>query len=199
MEELQNQHLKEKQAAGPRQRRGSSRPRGVVVFLLMENADKVLHKDLVLSLRCLARFFWHYPVVIFHTNSTTALELNWMRSVIPGQLQVDFEEVSLDFPASLLESPGGPWTYRHTTVFLLERPCHELGSHPARPDAFLRPPSCMLDGHHQPRPCSGLHFAAVGWVSYAFVLRGGACNAAAAAVALLGDRNVGRPTGTLER
>ncbi|CAE7597759.1 SEC63, partial [Symbiodinium natans] len=90
----------------------------------MENADKVLHKDLVLSLRCLARFFWHYPVVIFHTNSTTALELNWMRSVIPGQLQVDFEEVSLDFPASLLESPGGP-------------------------DAFLRPPSCMLDGHHQ--------------------------------------------------
>ena len=46
----------------------------------MENADKVLHKDLALSLRCLARFFWRYPVVIFHTNSTTASEMDWMRS-----------------------------------------------------------------------------------------------------------------------
>ena len=28
-----------------------------------ENADRSLHLDLALSLRCLARFFWHYPVV----------------------------------------------------------------------------------------------------------------------------------------
>jgi hypothetical protein len=28
-----------------------------------ENADRSLHLDLALSLRCLAKFFWHYPVV----------------------------------------------------------------------------------------------------------------------------------------
>ncbi|CAE7222527.1 unnamed protein product [Symbiodinium microadriaticum] len=93
VEEMQNQVLHEKLATSTRQRSGSVRPRGVLVFLLMENADKVLHKDLALSLRCLARFFWRYPVVIFHTNSTTASELDWMRSVIPGHLHVDFEEV----------------------------------------------------------------------------------------------------------
>ncbi|CAE7882072.1 unnamed protein product [Symbiodinium sp. KB8] len=92
VEEMQNQVLHEKLATSTRQRSGSVRPRGVLVFLLMENADKVLHKDLALSLRCLARFFWRYPVVIFHTNSTTASELDWMRSVIPGHLHVDFEE-----------------------------------------------------------------------------------------------------------
>ena len=108
MEELQNRRLREKQMSSTRQSRGLGRPRGVVVYLLMENADKVLHKDLVLSLRCLARFFAHYPVVIFHTNSTTAAELDWMRSAIPSHLQVDFEEVFLGFPASLADFPGGP-------------------------------------------------------------------------------------------
>lgn len=36
--------------------------RAVMVYLLMENADRGLHRDLALSLRCLARFFWHYPI-----------------------------------------------------------------------------------------------------------------------------------------
>ena len=109
VEELQNRHLLQKQRAGTRQSRGmSSRPRGVVVYLLMENADKVLHKDLVLSLRCLARFFSRYPVVIFHTNSTTSSELSWMRSAVPAHLQVDFEQVSLGFPSSVADHPGGP-------------------------------------------------------------------------------------------
>ena len=33
-------------------------------------------------------------------------------SVIPGHLHVDFEEVSLGFPASLAGFPGGPWARR---------------------------------------------------------------------------------------
>ncbi|CAK9107386.1 Uncharacterized protein SCF082_LOCUS49984 [Durusdinium trenchii] len=58
-----------------------------------ENADRSLHKDLGLSLRCLARFFWHYPVVIFHTNGSTQAELAWLKSLAPPHMKVSFEEV----------------------------------------------------------------------------------------------------------
>ncbi|CAK9014476.1 unnamed protein product [Durusdinium trenchii] len=97
--------------------------RAVMVYLLMENADRSLHKDLGLSLRCLARFFWHYPVVIFHTNGSTQAELAWLKSLAPPHMKVSFEEVALGFPAEILNFPGGP-------------------------DAFLQPPLCMLDGKH---------------------------------------------------
>eukprot|EP00913_Durusdinium_trenchii_P004677 g4342.t1 len=107
--------------------------RAVMVYLLMENADRSLHKDLGLSLRCLARFFWHYPVVIFHTNGSTQAELAWLKSLAPPHMKVSFEEVALGFPAEILNFPGGP-------------------------DAFLQPPLCMLDGKHwwtSHRTCSG--------------------------------------------
>ncbi|CAJ1359637.1 unnamed protein product [Effrenium voratum] len=100
----------------------SHRPRGVMVYLLMENADRTLHKDLALSLRCLARFFWKYPVVIFHTNSSLSSELAWLQAAAPS-VSLSFEEVRLDFPEELWRYPGGP-------------------------DAYLKPPLCMLDGRH---------------------------------------------------
>lgn len=97
--------------------------RGVVTFLLMENADRAIHRDLLLSLRCLGRFFPKYPVVVFHTNASTAAELAWLREAAPRNVELLFEEVELGFPPSLAQAPGGP-------------------------DAFLAAPRCSMDGRH---------------------------------------------------
>eukprot|EP00435_Cladocopium_sp_Y103_P055045 s1293_g18.t1 len=61
-----------------------------------ENADRSLHLDLALSLRCLAKFFWHYPVVIFHTNSSSPAELRWLSSVVPERLLLGWLKIRLD-------------------------------------------------------------------------------------------------------
>jgi len=101
----------------------SSSPTGVVAFLLMENADRTVHLDLLLSLRCLGSFFAQYPVVIFHTNASSAAELARLRAAAPAVVRLLFEEVQLDFPESVAAAQGGP-------------------------DAFLAPPRCTMDGKH---------------------------------------------------
>lgn len=103
--------------------RESSPPAGVVVYLLMENAQRTVHRDLLLSLKCLGRFFAKYPVVIFHTNASTPIEMQRIREAAAPELSLVFEEVQLGFPDSLLQMPGGP-------------------------DAFFAPPRCLLDGRH---------------------------------------------------
>jgi len=96
-------------------------PSGVVTYLLMENSARSLHKDLLLSLHCLGTFFGRYPVVVFHTNASTAEELDLLKSASPEGLRLEFEEVHLDFPADVLDFPGGV-------------------------DGFLAAPQCVMDG-----------------------------------------------------
>jgi len=102
---------------------GAGDPRGLVAYLLMENADRTVHRDLLLSLHCLGQFFGRYPVAVFYTNETTPTELVRLREASPSGLRLFFEEVHIDFPASMADVPGGP-------------------------DAFLAPPRCMIDGQH---------------------------------------------------
>ncbi|CAK0836647.1 unnamed protein product, partial [Prorocentrum cordatum] len=98
-------------------------PRAVVTFLMMENAARTMHQDLLLSLHCLQAFFGGYPVVVFHTNGSTEAELGRLRSSAPEGLRLTLERVDLGFPAEVAGAPGGP-------------------------DAFLGPPACMMDGQH---------------------------------------------------
>jgi len=99
------------------------RPRGMVTYLLMENAQRTIHKDLMLSLHSLQTFFPGYPVTIFHTNGSTASELAFLRSSAPQGLHLLFEQVALGFPSSVREYPGGP-------------------------EAYMAPPHCTMDGQH---------------------------------------------------
>ncbi|CAL1173466.1 unnamed protein product [Cladocopium goreaui] len=126
LEAKNQQRVYEQEFEALKERRNSleqHRPRAVLVYLLMENADRSLHLDLALSLRCLAKFFWHYPVVIFHSNSSSPAELRWLSSAVPEHLKISFEEVSVGFPSEMMDYPGGP-------------------------DAFLKPPLCMLDDQY---------------------------------------------------
>lgn len=113
------------QARGHREDARSVRaaPRGVVTYLLMENSQRTLHRDLLLSLWCLGEFFGGYPVVVFHTNASTPEELALLRRGSPPDLALLFEEVELGFPPSIAGHPGGP-------------------------DAFLAAPYCTMDGQH---------------------------------------------------
>ncbi|CAE8615373.1 unnamed protein product [Polarella glacialis] len=115
--------LKAAEALESHAKEAAQLPRGLVAYLLMENADRTQHRDLLLSLRCLGRHFSGYPVAIFHTNGTTLAELAWMRSASPPGLQLIFEEVSLGFPASMTDVRGGP-------------------------DGYLAPPYCTMDDQH---------------------------------------------------
>jgi len=98
-------------------------PRGIVAYLLVENQGRTIHRDLLLSLHCLRRFFGRYPAVIFYTKESTADELQRLRSEAPKGLELLFEEVTLEFPPELLDTPGGP-------------------------NAYLSSPKCMLEDHH---------------------------------------------------
>eukprot|EP00928_Gymnodinium_smaydae_P048033 TRINITY_DN32083_c0_g1_i1.p1 TRINITY_DN32083_c0_g1~~TRINITY_DN32083_c0_g1_i1.p1 ORF type:complete len:481 (+),score=93.72 TRINITY_DN32083_c0_g1_i1:40-1443(+) len=97
--------------------------RGVVTYLLMENAERTQHRDLLLSLHCLGHFFSTYPVIIFHTDASTDIELQRLRREAPASVSLSLELVSLDFPPSVADAPGGP-------------------------NAFLGPPRCRMDGRH---------------------------------------------------
>lgn len=98
-------------------------PTGMITYLLMENSERTIHKDLMLSLHCLHRFFGGYPVTVFHTNASTVAELDFIRSSAPGGLQLALEEVELRYPSSISEFPGGP-------------------------EAYMAPPHCTMDGQH---------------------------------------------------
>eukprot|EP00927_Polykrikos_kofoidii_P067584 TRINITY_DN63030_c0_g1_i1.p1 TRINITY_DN63030_c0_g1~~TRINITY_DN63030_c0_g1_i1.p1 ORF type:complete len:565 (+),score=77.48 TRINITY_DN63030_c0_g1_i1:180-1874(+) len=102
---------------------GGGEPRGLIAYLLMENAGRTVFRDLLLSLHSLGRFFGHYPVAVFHTNASTRDELRALSTRAPGGLRLFFEEVSMGFPPELSNAPGGP-------------------------DGFLAPPRCMMDGRH---------------------------------------------------
>merc|ERR1719424_2411461 len=67
-------------------------PRGIVTYLLMENAERTLHLDMLLSLHCLGKFFGDYPVAIFHTNASTPAELDKLRRDGPKGMRLIFEE-----------------------------------------------------------------------------------------------------------
>lgn len=103
---------------------GNSRePRGLVAYLLMENKDRTVHRDLLLSLHCLGRYFGRYPVAVFHTDASTPAELHQLRTQAPPGLRLFFEQVRMEFPPELQDSPGGP-------------------------DGYLAPPRCTMDGRH---------------------------------------------------
>lgn len=110
------------EAKGPN--RATRRATGLITYLLMENAERTIHLDLLLSLHCLGRFFGNHSVTIFYTNGSTATELALLRSSAPKGLRLGFEQVHLDFPPAVAGSPGGP-------------------------DAFLAPPHCTMDGQHR--------------------------------------------------
>lgn len=87
------------------------RPRGVIVFILVE-LDGIstpvleeLRHDLALALQCWSRHLPGYPLLVFHTPAVPREVLSRLAKAVPPSAGLEFAEVSVEFPPAIAADP----------------------------------------------------------------------------------------------
>merc|ERR1719265_1410354 len=86
---------------------GMERPRGVIVFLLVEldtqdaHSRDELRRDLTLAVQCWSHHLPGYPLLIFHTRNIPESVLRRLKDVAPAGTDLEFAVVEADFPESI--------------------------------------------------------------------------------------------------
>lgn len=92
---------------------GSERPRGVIVFILVEldssstSGLQDLRRDLALALQCWSRHLPGYPLIVFHNSAVPSGVLARLRKAVPADAKLEFAQVSLQFPPNIAADPDG--------------------------------------------------------------------------------------------
>mmetsp|Transcript_6737 Transcript_6737/g.18820 ORF Transcript_6737/g.18820 Transcript_6737/m.18820 type:complete len:532 (+) Transcript_6737:114-1709(+) len=105
-------HAGTKSAERARGGHGSVRPRGVIVFILVEldipgvAPSEQLRRDLELALRCWSRNLPGYPLLVFHTPQVPRVVLQRLSASVPASARLEFAEILAEFPPRIAADPA---------------------------------------------------------------------------------------------
>lgn len=112
LEGIMRRKMKDEQPyCPPPPRHGMERPRGVIVFILVELGGisspglEDLRRDLTLSLQCWSRHLPGYPLVVFHTPAVPREVLVRLANAVPRDASLQLVEVDVEFPPAIAADP----------------------------------------------------------------------------------------------